>query len=438
MRFLCLFLFVFLSFSFNILFSSIDSKPIAVIGFVDINKKDPDINIVLTRTLVSFLSRFPNSRVISFSMSYELAKNKGFYDLKQTDNTLAIKIGQNLSASLIIFGHYIVSPESKDIRLEIVSIDIVTGQLLFKRRYTLVKDSTFLDTIDDICKDVAGLISGRVVSTAELTFKIENTTNSYELFISGVSEGVIKKDYKKRFPVNSVLPISLKRIIDNREVFTTNVQIADSSNLILRYEPSTSFYIQSEVPQVNVLCNGKKLGIINSNEIFKIEYLPVNTNYNFFLQNEKLQTDIQKILPREGDPVFIKFDTSKFYNRISYRGVDPLWNFMLPGIAQFKANDYKSSILFGGLLVLDLFCLGYSIYGYMVVDDILKNDTRENYKLQVAPYRDFYSFGMIASGVGYISIGLISWLQADIFKAYEEKNISVEFSYNEIKLGFKF
>ncbi len=437
MRSLHLFFLLFFSMYFNFLFCSIDSKPVSVIGFIDVNKKDPEINIILTRALISFLSRLPNSKVIPFSMSYEVSKNKGFYDLKQANNSLAIKIGQNLSASLIIFGSYIISETREDINLEIISIDVVTGQLLFKRRYTLVRDSTFLDTIDDICKDVAGLIAGRVISTAELLFKIENTTNSYELFIGGVSEGIIKKDYRKRFPVNSVLPILLKRVVDNKEVLATNIAITNSSNVILKYEPATSFFIQSEVPQVNIICNGKRVGFISLNEIFSI-ILPVNTNYSFFLQNNKVQTDVKKILPKEGEPVFIKFDKDKFYNRISYKGVEPLWNFALPGIAQFQANDYKSSILFGGLTLVDLFCLGYSVYGYLVVDDILKNDKREDYKTQIAPYKDFYSFGIIGSSIGFLVLGLASWLQADVFKSFEEKNINIEFFQDEIRLSIRF
>ncbi len=196
------------------------------------NKENEEVNILLTRSLISYLSKISKGKVISYSISSKIVKEIGFLAHNKVNNSLAISIGQKLSAGVVICGSYRNLDEKKNIEIEVIGIDIITGEILFKRKYKAIKGSSLLDTIDRLSLEVGELVSGRILSLGELEINVINTTNSYELFINGMLETRIPPKFKKKLPSGIPFILSMRKYQEGIEVFNTNVTLVKEEKMV--------------------------------------------------------------------------------------------------------------------------------------------------------------------------------------------------------------
>ncbi len=162
--------------------------------------------------------------------------------------------------------------------------------------------------------------------------------------------------------------------------------------------------------------------------------MSVEKEHRLYLQNDKVQTKVLKIVLEEGKSKVLTFNKKDFHPRILYSEVNPMWNLLLPGFSHFQAHDYVCSALFGGLWIIDISIFVYSIYGFYIADNIVRNDERLYYREQIKPYRDLYFNVSIASGLGWILISLGSFWHAELMKSNElnKKQYEVKISNDEL------
>ncbi len=409
------------TFFFPVRGNSDQTRSTAVIGFINSVSSDNETGVLLTRSFISFFSRLPGSKIIPYDVSDKSAEDNGFFINKNLDPGLAVQIGQKLGCRQVVFGSYKTDESRMTIEVDVFAYDTASDEILFKRHYRGKTGTALLDTIDAIRKDAAGILSGREMTIVELKITVTNTAQSYNVLLGGNPDGTAAPLYKRELPAGSPFDLSLKRTADGLEVFRTNIVLTRGKDSSIIYYPTAPVLIQSSVYPVEIRRDGLKTGIITTNETFSLSGLPSGLTYNFYLQNDTMQSLSRNVSLSEGKPSVLNFDERDFHPRVIYRGLTPAWDLLLPGSVQLQARDYWASLLFGGLWAVDIGILGVSLLGYFQADDIIRNDPRLYYRDQVKPYRDFYMYASIISGGVWLVISAGSWLHAEGMKTDQEK-----------------
>jgi hypothetical protein len=379
------------------------------------------MNVLLTRSFISFFSRLPGSKILPFDISDAAAREKGFFSGKSADFHLAIQIAQALGCSRVIFGAYETDDRNLTIGVDVFAYDSVSGELIFKRHYTGKTGPALLDTIDLVRKDAAGLLTGMTVPVAQLQISITNTDAAYYVLLNGIQDGIAAPDYKKELPAGPPIDLTLRRTNDGREVFRTNIVFPAGSDVTIVYYPMAPVFIQSSKSPVDIIMNGRRAGGITNSDTYILGGLPAGSRYSFYVQNGELRSFVKDADLKEGDPVALNFGERDFYQRLDYRGLDTAWDLLLPGLVQLEAKDYWPSAIFGGLWVIDAGVFGYYLYGYLLADYIVNNDPRDYYRAQVLPYRNAYETYSAIAGLAWAGLAAGSWLHASLMAGAEEK-----------------
>ncbi len=412
---------------------SAQSKSTAVIGFINKGPLDSEMNVLLTRSFISFFSRLPGSKIIPFDVSDKAARDGGFFDKKGPDTDLAVRIGQTLRCRQVVFGSYQTDAKQMKIEINVSAYDTASGEVIFKRRYEGNTGNSLLDTIDNVRRDTAVLLAGKDVPMTELKIMATNTTAAYDVFLGGSPDGTASPLYSKELPAGSLFDLTLRRKTDGLEVFRTNILLTKDRDVSIDYYPTAPVFIQSSVCPAEVWYDGGKTGDISQKQTFILNGLPAGSYYRFFLRNKELETDVRKIYISEGIPSALNFDANNFHPRINYSGLSPAWDLLLPGLVQIQAHDYWMALIFGGLWLADAGICAYCVYGYFVSDNIVRNDPRSYYRDQIKPYRDFYLPASLITGGFWIALAAGSWFYAEQMKAIQEK--SRDFSFQIIPAG---
>ena len=400
----------------------------AVIGFVNAGSGDKDMNVLLTRSFISFLSRIPGAKIIPFEVSDRLSREKGYFNRNEIDQDLAIQIGQQLDCKQVLTGLYQVDKKNMTVRIDVYYYDTVTGDTIFKRQYEGMAGTGLLDTIDRVRKNSAGLIMGRDVPMGKLTVAVTNTRNTYEVLLGGYPDGFANPVYQRNIPAGAPFDVTLRCSNTGMEVFRSNVTLVRDKDTTLKYYPSASVFIQTGIFPADIYINGRKTGYTVSGESHILNGLPSATNYLFSLKNDSLQSVTREVRLTEGKPTAVLFEKNDFYRRYRYADTNPYWDLLLPGLVQCQAGDYGASLLWGGLWLADIGAFAYCVYMSCIADYIVNNSPNPVHREEVRPIRDLFIALSAAGGAGWIGLALGSWFHAGGMRDAEVKEKNSGFS----------
>lgn len=112
-----------------------DKQTLAVIGFINMgDKPDKDINLVISKSMIIFLSKVPGVKIIEFDDVEKHAKQNNFWESKKLDINTALDMGLLMKAKHIIVGDYKVNKQKDTILINVYVYDVTTGDLILKKK----------------------------------------------------------------------------------------------------------------------------------------------------------------------------------------------------------------------------------------------------------------------------------------------------------------
>lgn len=129
---------------------------------------DDNINIVLTKSLISYFSRSGSARTVAYDSVASLAARTGFWQAKSVDVSAVENMGLQAGVSKVLFGDYTVDEAKNLITVNYSVYDVRNGRILMMRSVEGAAGMDIFDTIDAISKKVIVAVLGREVDFAAL------------------------------------------------------------------------------------------------------------------------------------------------------------------------------------------------------------------------------------------------------------------------------
>ena len=205
---------------------------VTVAGFINLGKPaDSTINIMITKSLITFLSKVSEG-ITPYENSLKAAEENGFFTAGKMNPETAILIAQTFGSERVIAGDYLVNDKDQTIAVNVYVYDVITGKLKLQRSYSGPIGLDLFDTIDKIIRDVTGLVIGKAVELGKLKVAIENSTNSYELFINDKPEKNIdsKVGFEDEYVAGRTVRVMLKSKNTGNTVLVKSVLMENRKN----------------------------------------------------------------------------------------------------------------------------------------------------------------------------------------------------------------
>ncbi len=400
------------------------SRKTAVLGFINTgDDSDDSINTVLTKSLITFLSKLPDVQIVMYEDLEKAALETGFWKLKQPDMDLAFQLAQSLGSKVMILGDYKTDRVLKKISINLYSYDVVSGELNLTRSYKGTIDTGLFDIVDLMKKNIAGLLYGKEVSIGKLSVLIKDTRNIYKIYINAKLSGEISSEniYNESFLSDDDIEISLKSFDSGKEVFRTNITLTNNENNEVIYKPSADVIIKSFIKKSDIYFNGRNKGEINPEGSINLSYIPADQSNLIELKNDNKILDSTNFIVREGETVILVFNP-KMPVLSSYAKTQPLMNIVIPGYAQIQARDYGMGFIF---LVIGTSGFGFSVFSEYAFSisyskyekSVTESDAAKFYQVSEI-WRDFSITGLSVWG-GTIILSIIHAYLQPTFYAFE-------------------
>lgn len=240
-------------------------KPTAVVGFVNLgDAKDDSLNGTMARSLTAFLQKIPKSKIVPFADVEKAAQGKGFYKLKSAAADVAISVAQGFDIKQVVFGDYKVDPKSETVEVNVLLVDVVTGDVKFKKNYKGKAGVDIFDTVDTIIRNVSGLLVGREISTARLKITVP-TDRKYKVYLNGRFEKEITKNdsYSDVVFANEETEVSLRFSDSGKEVLRQTVKPLKNEKKEIKYTPSGDFIVKLLAGSGRVFLNNNDAGPVD-------------------------------------------------------------------------------------------------------------------------------------------------------------------------------
>lgn len=394
-------------------------RSITVAGFRNIGGgTDSQAGLVLTRSLISQLSRLSDVRITSFEDISRYAAGRSLWP--NLDRESALSAALYFNTSRVLYGTYTHITKSNLVLVDVYSYDTATGSLLLKRSFSGKAGESLLETVDSISGSVIGLIAGQDNTYVSLTIGISNSTNDYRADVNARPAAFFIKDRQQTvyFPVNEPFELSLYRLDTGREIFRRRMAITNTEGLQLTYIPSGSLVIKNNGLPADVYLNGLKTASLSASEPSHI--ISVNsgaTNALIIRHNDNLVLE-RNIIMGEGETEFISFQAAPgaVKSGPDYSSTSPGFNWLVPGYAQYQAGEWAwglgySITGYGGLGTAALF----GILGSMLYSKASAYTDTENRDRVSGLAGQAMAVCAAGAGVWLLSAGL-SWFHADSLK----------------------
>ena len=395
-------------------------KTITVAGFINKGSSEGEnINIILTKSLIGTLEKIPNSIITPYSEVEKIVSENGLWKLKKIDIDLALQTAQPFGSRQLIIGEYKVNPSANQVSINVYVYDVITGELKLKRNYRGNTGLDLFDTIDNIAKNIGGLILGKKFSLGRVVVKIQDSTNNYIVNINAKNIGTTSEEHPFETEILSgeTVEISLKISNSDKEVFRKAINVASSKTNEIIYTPYSSLNIQNLLNDGIILINEKPCGSLEKEQSLIISNILPDKTYNIALQHNEKILQKREVVTKEGETALVVFAEKRGIKKTPFHYADssPMWNLLLPGIAQYQAGDFWMGTLF---LSLDLASIGWTtlfIVAYNILSDKYNQSADQAYKDKLSYLKD--------KCLVYISLGIIVWAGAttlSILHAYSE------------------
>lgn len=412
-------LIVFCAFFPSVLAAQTFEKSAAVAGFINLgSQSDKNINLTLTKSLISFLSRVPGVYVVPYEQMEKMAKQYGIWNKPGYLSEDFIGLGQRFHVKLVVSGIYRVDYTKKTIVIQVYIHDVVTGELLLKRNYEGPSDLGLFDTIDNMVKSVVSSIAGKEINFSTLYLSVFNTEETYFVSINGrditnISAGI---PFIYRLLSGEDTEILLK-LGQGREVYREKIKPAADQMVRIDYEPAGNILVKTLTEGGEVIMDGRLTNVLQREGQVIFNKLKANRITKFsrwldgFLQEEK------EIATQEGETLLLLFDgKSHFESLINYSRSNPVMNLLLPGYTEFQAHDYLPGCLFSGTAVLSVCFTALSAAGYYSTQDRYHSSVTDEEKDRYLGHMNTWQTLLIVSASVYAANDLLSFIHASLNK----------------------
>jgi hypothetical protein len=279
-----------------------EAKSTTVAGFINSGAlQDDKINIIITKSLTSYLSKFVKG--VTPYTQVEKAASKSFWKQKKLDENDAIGLAQSFGTKQVIAGSYKVNNENETIVVNVMAYDVVTGELRLKRTYKGSSGLDLFDTIDRMVKEVSGLMIGRKLEFGKVLVSASEGTGKYVLYVDGRS--TVELTNGRTFPVDSlagedsIFSIRLKE--DGKELFQKVMNVEANSETVLRYVPSGRVIVKAPEGIYEVFLNGRAAGSTTEKGEMTLEGVTAGTPANIQVRKDNRVIADQTVVLSEGD-----------------------------------------------------------------------------------------------------------------------------------------
>jgi hypothetical protein len=191
--------------------------------------------------------------------------------------------------------------------------------------------------------------------------------------------------------------VEFKDVFTGQRLYLTNLILSPDSEKKLVYIPSANFLIEglpgakikrSDGTEIGIFTNGFLRTELNS---FTTDSLTIETrNMKYLLEMDtRVNSEVRLKAVKVTDPRKIDYVTSI-----------PLLNLLIPGFAQFQANDVFLGYFFGGLATAGI---GLTAFGFFADSQMtLKANATE----VPEDVKKFQTYGELYRTIGYIGVGI--------------------------------
>lgn len=237
-------------------------KSTTVAGFINRGSSSQDsFNIVMTKSLTIFLSKI-TTNISPYNEVEKIAAGSGFWGKKTLNPNLALNIAQRFTSEQVITGDYIINDKDSTITINVSVFNVITGQLLFQRRYTGDSGPDIFDTVDRMILDISGLLAGRPIVLGYADIRIKAADRNYNLYIDDKFVKLInsKEGFFDEFISGQPIEIVLKTEVSNLEVFRKTLDVLGGRTNYLVYNPTGTLIIEAMEKDIDVYINGAYIG----------------------------------------------------------------------------------------------------------------------------------------------------------------------------------
>lgn len=143
---------------------------ILVAGFQNIgDHADDNFNIILTKSLISYLSRLSDVNVVTYDTVERTVAANGFWRATVFDMDVIDSMGLSLNVQKVVFGNFQVDNATKIITVHYLIYNTADGQTVLARKLDGPAGIDVFDTIDAMAKKIAVAVVNRDVDFAALT-----------------------------------------------------------------------------------------------------------------------------------------------------------------------------------------------------------------------------------------------------------------------------
>ncbi len=342
----------------------------SVAGFINYgDSSDDDINIVITKSLIIYLSKLPGSLITSYDETEKAAEEFGYWNLKELDPGTAIRIAQKSNSKLAITGFYRTDNKSKIIEIQVFVYGVDNGDLKLFRMFKGSTDIGLFDTIDRMEKSMAGLLYGREFDFSSLSVRSEGIQKNYLVYIDGIKRGILSpldRNFEDSFTAGNELELSIRMAGSEKEVFKKSLILVKDKKTEIVYKPEGTVIIKSDISNLAVLLDGTNSGNVNKGNL-AISGVTADVSHIISIKSGNNILENRGIKIGEGDTVTEVFEQkASGFDMRPDRGFSPYYDLLLPGIEQFGYGDTAAGSVFLGI---DVISLGSAIISYVNYDD---------------------------------------------------------------------
>lgn len=248
-------------------------KSITVAGFVNSGARaDDSVNTMISRSLISFLSRVPGVRVVPFDDIAQAQEKTEYWKKNKPDPETAIGLGLELDTRQVITGDYSVDEARNIITINVLVYNTVSGELVLKRQYSGGAGMELFDTVDKAIANITYLVLGRAVKLARLKVAV-SSDKTYTLYINGSRQKDITsaQGYEDSILAGETVEVSLRLSNGSTEVARYFVNAAENTLYPIEYKPSGTILVKTGGGlSGTVLLDGKEAGKLDQGGEFNL------------------------------------------------------------------------------------------------------------------------------------------------------------------------
>ena len=294
-------------------------KPTTIAGFINHGDKSYDhINIMLSKQLISLLSKLPGVVITPWEEVEKWATNNAFWQSEKIDPDLVLACGSVFDTKQVVVGEYKVDKATEKMTITLYVYDVMSGEVKIKRDYEGDAGSLdIFDTIDRIIKNVSFLLVGQAVTLVKLKLTTDET-NQYLVALNGRKDKTFTKGaaYDSDIPVKMETEVTIFLVSGKSEleVFRQKVTPLDDNPVAIAYKPMGAIQVKAiGYPGAVVYLNGEKIGEANENGDYSLNNLPANQEQSVKVMNKEKLIGEYRLRVREGEAVIqIAGEKSRF------------------------------------------------------------------------------------------------------------------------------